>query len=61
MLIDSHAHIDHQKFNEDREAVLENARAAGVELIINPGADEASSFRAVAMSCLLYTSPSPRD
>ncbi|WP_026395161.1 TatD family hydrolase [Acetobacterium malicum] len=50
MLIDSHAHIDDQKFNEDREAVLENARAAGVELIINPGADEASSFRAVAMS-----------
>lgn len=50
MLIDSHAHIDDEKFNEDREAVLENARAAGVELIINPGADEASSFRAVAMS-----------
>ncbi len=50
MLIDSHAHIDDQKYNEDREAVLENARAAGVELIINPGADEASSFRAVAMS-----------
>jgi len=50
MLIDSHAHIDDQKFNEDREVVLENARAAGVELIINPGADEASSFRAVAMS-----------
>lgn len=50
MLIDSHAHIDDQKFNEDREAVLENARVAGVEIIINPGADEASSFRAVAMS-----------
>ena len=30
MLIDSHAHIDDQKFNEDRKAVLENARAAGV-------------------------------
>jgi len=50
MLIDSHAHIDDQKFNEDREAVLKNAQAAGVELIVNPGADEASSFRAVAMS-----------
>ena len=50
MLIDSHAHIDDQKFNEDREAVLENARAAGIEIIINPGADEASSYRAVEMS-----------
>lgn len=50
MLIDSHAHIDDQKFNEDREAVLENAQAAGVEIIINPGADEASSYRAVEMS-----------
>lgn len=50
MLIDSHAHIDDQKFNEDREAVLENARAAGIEIIINPGADEESSYRAVEMS-----------
>lgn len=50
MLIDSHAHIDDQKFNEDREAVLENARTAGIEIIINPGADEASSYRAVEMS-----------
>lgn len=50
MLIDSHAHIDDEKFNEDREAVIENARAAGIEIIINPGADEASSARAVAMS-----------
>ncbi|MBU4439178.1 MAG: TatD family hydrolase [Acetobacterium sp.] len=50
MLIDSHAHIDDQKFSEDRETVLENARAAGVEIIINPGADEASSYRAVEMS-----------
>lgn len=50
MLIDSHAHIDDQKFNEDREVILENARAAGIEFIINPGADEASSYRAVEMS-----------
>lgn len=50
MLIDSHAHIDDEKFNEDREAVLENAREAGVKIIINPGADEASSYRAVEMS-----------
>lgn len=50
MLIDSHAHLDDEKYNEDREAVLENARAAGIGIIINPAADEASSYRAVEMS-----------
>ena len=50
MLIDSHAHIDDEKFDADREAVIENALAAGVGLIINPAADEESSRRAVALS-----------
>ncbi|HEY5537871.1 MAG TPA: TatD family hydrolase [Acetobacterium sp.] len=50
MLIDSHAHIDEEKYDNDREEVLENARAAGVELIINPASDEESSRRAVALS-----------
>lgn len=50
MLIDSHAHIDDEKYDEDREEVLENAQAKGVELIINPAADEESSRRAVALS-----------
>ncbi|KNZ41820.1 TatD family hydrolase [Acetobacterium bakii] len=50
MLIDSHAHIDDQKFDADREAVIENAQAAGIGLIINPAADEDSSRRAVALS-----------
>lgn len=50
MLIDSHAHIDDEKFNDDREAVIERATAAGLEIIINPGADEASSHRAVKLS-----------
>ncbi|MGV8905886.1 MAG: TatD family hydrolase [Acetobacterium sp.] len=50
MLIDSHAHIDEEKYDLDREEILENARVAGVELIINPASDEASSRRAVALS-----------
>jgi len=50
MLIDSHAHIDDQKFDSDRETVIENAQAAGIGLIINPAADEESSRRAVALS-----------
>ena len=50
MLIDSHAHIDEEKYDEDREEVLANAKNAGVNLIINPASDEASSRRAVALS-----------
>lgn len=50
MLIDSHAHIDDEKYDLDREAVIQNARDAGVDIIINPASDEESSRRAVALS-----------
>jgi TatD DNase family protein len=36
-LIDSHAHIDFQQFDEDRPAMLERARAAGVSAILAIG------------------------
>jgi len=36
-LIDSHAHIDFPQFAEDREAVLERARAAGVKALLAIG------------------------
>src|ERR1700739_1182290 len=36
-LIDSHAHIDFPKFAEDREAMLERARAAGVNTLLAIG------------------------
>jgi TatD DNase family protein len=36
-LIDSHAHIDFPQFAEDRDAMLERARAAGVEAILAIG------------------------
>jgi TatD DNase family protein len=35
MFIDSHAHIDGPEFDEDREAVIERARAAGVAAVLN--------------------------
>ena len=50
MLIDSHAHIDDARFDEDRDAVLERAAAADLELIINIGADMASSARSIALA-----------
>jgi TatD DNase family protein len=36
-LIDSHAHIDFPQFAEDREAMLERARAAGVKTLLAIG------------------------
>ncbi len=40
MLIDSHAHLDDEAFDADREAVLARAREAGVVAIINVGYNE---------------------
>ncbi len=37
MLIDSHAHLDDARFADDREAVLERARDAGVRTILTIG------------------------
>lgn len=50
MLFDSHAHLDDQRFDDDRDAVLSRARQRGVQYILNPGADLASSQRAAALA-----------
>ncbi len=39
-LADSHCHLDHRKFAEDRGAVIERARAAGVERMLAIGTGE---------------------
>lgn len=45
-LVDSHAHLDFRDFNKDRDAVVQRALAAGVEIIINVGFDLTSSGKA---------------
>lgn len=53
MFIDSHAHIDGPEFDDDRDAVLERAHAAGVTTILNVGTGDPHSRaleRAVELS-----------
>ncbi len=45
MLIDSHAHIDGEAFDEDRDEVIRGFEAAGIEAVIVPAADWDSLYR----------------
>ncbi len=49
-LVDTHAHLDFNKFDGDREAVLRRAREAGVTTILTVGVDLPSSRRAVELA-----------
>ncbi len=48
-LIDSHAHLQSPQFSDDLPEVLAAAEAVGVERILVPGWDEASSGRALEL------------
>ncbi len=49
-MVDSHAHLQHERFATDLDAVLERARAAGIERILVPGWDLASSEAALVLA-----------
>jgi TatD DNase family protein len=50
LLVDSHAHIDTERFDADREATIQAAFAGGVTRIVDPGCDLASSQFAVTLA-----------
>jgi TatD DNase family protein len=46
-MIDTHAHMHDAQYDDDREATIARARAAGVETIVTIGCDVADSTRAI--------------
>ncbi len=51
ILVDTHAHIDIEEFDPDREEVLKRAFEGGVAAIVNAAFDLESSRRAVDLAC----------
>ena len=49
-VFDSHAHIDDERFTDDRDEVIARAFASGLTGIINVGADMKSSIRSIHLA-----------
>lgn len=58
MLIDTHCHLDAREFDEDRDALVQAAHAAGVSAMVIPSI-EAGNFFAVRDCCLNFPSCFP--
>ena len=50
MIIDTHAHIDMDAYDEDRSEVIQRARDKGVNYILNVGCDIESSLRSIELA-----------
>lgn len=50
MLIDTHCHINFDRYDEDRKQVIERAQIANVLKIINPGVDIKTSKQAILLA-----------
>lgn len=50
MLIDSHVHLDDERFDGDRDILINSLKDNGIELVINIGADMDSSMNSIELS-----------
>ena len=50
MIIDTHAHVDMDAYDEDRAEVIQRARDKGVDYILNIGCDIESSIRSIELA-----------
>jgi len=50
MIIDTHIHLDDERYKDDLDAVLERAREGGVKRFIIPGADAKTLSRAIKIA-----------
>lgn len=49
-IIDSHAHLDHEAFDEDRHELIERLEEDKIKAVVNPASDLESSEKAVELS-----------
>jgi len=50
MVFDSHAHLDHRRFDEDRDTVIASLQEHGVTGVMNVGCDLTSSMKSLALA-----------
>lgn len=50
MYFDSHAHYDDERFDEDREALIESLKEKGVEFVVNAAADMKSCHTSLELA-----------
>ena len=50
MLFDSHAHLNDERFDEDREELISSLNEKGVDLVVNPGACMKTSVESVELA-----------
>lgn len=50
MLFDSHVHLEDERFDEDRDALIRRLREDGVEAVVDVGSDVQTSEKAVALA-----------